>query len=79
MRAVVYYTIILASRIGQLGSVQSRWDCELKDVRREFRISQLEELAAIERKHKQLDCIPQSLDATRETTRSSGQTSQVMA
>jgi hypothetical protein len=51
----------------------------LKDVRRNFRVSLLEELPAIERKYKQLDRIPQSLDTTREITRSSGQTSQVMA
>ncbi len=47
-------------------------------MRRKFRVSLLEELAAIEGKHKQLDGIAQSLDATRETTRSSRQARQVM-
>ena len=49
------------------GSVQLRWDDELKNMSRKFREGLLEELAAIECEYKQLDGIPQGLDAARET------------
>jgi hypothetical protein len=49
------------------GSVQSRWDSELKNMSRKLWESLLEELAAIECEHKQLDGIAQGLYAARET------------
>lgn len=51
----------------RLGSVQLRWDDELKHMGRIIRKSLFKELAPIESIHKQFDRIPQRLDAAGET------------